>query len=33
VEGPTRPLDFLANLPDAAALVKDLADQPSGRTR
>ncbi|MFE7752137.1 LOG family protein [Streptomyces sp. NPDC057428] len=31
VEGPTRPLAFLADLPDAAALVKDLADQSSGR--
>ncbi|MFI8008432.1 hypothetical protein [Streptomyces sp. NPDC086010] len=32
VEGPTdRPLDFLADLPDVVALVKDLADQPSGR--
>ncbi|MFJ8677329.1 LOG family protein [Streptomyces sp. NPDC093589] len=31
VEGPTRPLNFLANLPDATALLKDLADQPSGR--
>ncbi|MFJ5850815.1 LOG family protein [Streptomyces sp. NPDC092903] len=25
VQGPTRPLDFLADLPDAAALEKDLA--------
>ncbi|MFD5935540.1 MULTISPECIES: LOG family protein [unclassified Streptomyces] len=33
VEGPTRPLEFLADLPDVAALEKDLAHLTSGSPR